>query len=376
MGIYDRGYYRDEASGGGGYRFGRFSALSVTTWLIIINAAVFVFDAMMPRHGLPVFATEHALVQSLSAETPTETDPTFVAFDQAGRAAPVDAHIVGSTVYRIVYEKGTKRPVATEEYHVRPPLEALGHFSTWLGFKRLEVWRLVTFQFLHDHGNIWHLGLNMFGLYMFGVMVEEQLGRRKYLAFYLVCGIFGGISYLLLNVLGRVFHLQLPGVLFSELTTPLIGASAGVFGIIMACAKIAPNMPVQFLFIPISFRMKWLAYGWVGLAAFNLLFGKHNQGGDAAHIGGAIAGAYFIRHSHLLLDFFDVLGDSRSKKSARTGKRPVRLPPEVRARRRENEQIDAILAKVSAQGLSSLTRREKRLLTRDTESRRQRGGGG
>ncbi|MBK7405305.1 MAG: rhomboid family intramembrane serine protease [Phycisphaerales bacterium] len=374
MGIYDRGYYRDEGGAGGRFRFGRVSALSVTTWIILINVAVFVVDAFMVRHGLPVFSGGHSLVEPLPPDDQLKTDKAYVDLDQFGRATPADPHRVGSVVFRLVRDEQTNQVVATEEYVVRPPLEALGFFSTWQGFHRVEVWRFVTYQFLHDHGNILHLAMNMFGLYMFGLMVEEQLGRKKYLAFYLVCGIFGGISYLLLNLLGRVFHVQLPGMLFTDVTTPLIGASASVFGVIMACARIAPDLPVQIIFVPITFRMKWLAYGWVGLAAFNLLFGKHNQGGDAAHIGGAIAGAYFIRHSHLLLDFFDVFGDSREKKGGRARKPRIKPPPEVLARRREHEQIDRILDKVSAQGIGSLTAKEKRILARDTEKRRRRAG--
>ena len=77
-----------------------------------------------------------------------------------------------------------------------------GYFSTekmtWGG--GLEFWRFLTFQFLH--ANPVHVAFNMMGLYIFGGMVEEHLGRKKYLAFYLVCGVFGAFMYLLLNLLG------------------------------------------------------------------------------------------------------------------------------------------------------------------------------
>ncbi len=260
---------------------------------------------------------------------------------------------------------------------VLPQLYNWGHFSTYTGFQRLEVWRLVTFQFLHSSGSIWHLAFNMFGLYMFGGIVEDTLGRRKYLAFYLVCGVFGGLLYLVLNLLGVVFHVNLPGVLFSDVKTPLIGASAGVFGIIMACAYIAPKMTVRLLFPPIALTMRTMAYAYMGLAVFNLLTGGNNAGGDAAHVGGALAGAYFIRHSHLLLDFFDIFGDSRKKK--RPGGAPAtRAKPSAAKRRRVSEEarIDAILTKVKDEGIGSLTAKEKKLLARDTERRRGGTGGG
>lgn len=269
-----------------------------------------------------------------------------------------------------------------------PQLYQWGHFSTYEGFQRLQVWRLVTFQFLHDPSSIMHLAFNMFGMWVFGGIVEEALGRRKYLAFYLVCGIFGGLLYLLLNLAGAFLPFQLPGFLFANPKTPLIGASAGVFGVIMACAYVAPTMRVQFILIPISLTMKTMAYLYVGFAVLNLLLGGGNAGGDAAHVGGAIAGAYFIRNSHLLLDFFDVLNDSRTKgsggKKKRTpgsrGKRaakPTQQPSAYAKLAREEAEIDAILAKIQDEGIGSLTAKEKNLLAKDTErKRRELGSGG
>lgn len=258
-----------------------------------------------------------------------------------------------------------------------PQLYQFGHFSTYEGFQRLQVWRLVTFQFLHDPSAITHLAFNMFGLWVFGGVVEETLGRRKYLAFYLVCGIFGGLMYLLLNLAGMAVPFKIPGLLFADPKTPLIGASAGVFGVIMACAYIAPAMRVQFLLIPITFTMRTLAYVYVGFAVLNLLMSGGNAGGDAAHVGGALAGAYFIRNSHLLLDFFDVFKDSRKQqpgeqtKGRRSKTRSTKQPPGYAKLAREEAEIDAILAKIQEKGIGSLTEKEKKLLARDTERKRR-----
>lgn len=253
-------------------------------------------------------------------------------------------------------------------------LHVWGHFSTARAFVeftpqggsilRMEIWRFLSFQFLHSPG-IMHLAFNMLGLYIFGSMVEEYLGRKKYLAFYLVCGIFGAIAYLFLNLLG-VTGVRMPGVLVNDPHTPLVGASAGVFGVILACAFIAPNTVVQLIFPPIPLRMKLFAYGYVALAALNLIvFRGPNQGGDAAHLGGAIAGFFFIRNSHLLLDFFDVLGDSRRPKGARA--RPGAARPVSRGAQRE---VDRVLDKVAREGMASLTAGERRTLER--ASRRER----
>ncbi len=374
MGIAERSYSRDEPTrGGGAFRFRGVSAWSITTWIIAINVAVFVIDAFLSQHGLPVYRSDTKLVEVLPAQT--DESEAYFALDQLGRPVETSPRVVGTLVHKLVLERGTTRLVATRDFVVRPPLEALGHFSTYRGFGRLEVWRLVTFQFLHDHSSIMHLAFNMFGLFIFGRIVEDTLGRRKYLAFYLVSGIFGGLLFLILNLVGVVFHAHLPGALAVDARTQLIGASAGVFGVIMACAYIAPKMLVRLLFPPISMTMRTMAYAYLALAVFNLLRSGQNAGGDAAHVGGAIAGAYFIRNSHLLLDFFDVLGDSRKKQPRRPGapRRP-KPPAEVARRVREEARIDAILAKVSDKGLNSLTAKEKKLLARD--SMRRRGGGG
>ncbi len=310
MGIHDRVYYRDERGGPGAL-----AGLSATTWLIIINSAIFIAVAMG---------------------------------------------------FTFLYD--------------------FGYFSTWSLFgtapnaslPNLEFWRLVTFQFLH--ANLVHLLFNMIGLYFFGRLVESHVGPKRYLAFYLTCGIFGGLCYLLLNLLGQAAQaLGMPevgGLLFNNPRTPLVGASAGVFGIIMACAYIAPNAVVQLLIPPVPLRMKTFAYVFLGLAAANLLiFRGPNQGGDAAHVGGALAGYFFIRNIHLLRDFFDVFSDSR-KAPTRTRRRSfftsgARGPARAADGRGSSDaEIDRILEKVSAQGLHSLTEREKALLREASERRR------
>ncbi len=239
-----------------------------------------------------------------------------------------------------------------------------GHFSTTEAIFRLGFWRFITFQFLH--GSLIHLAFNMMGIWFLGRLVEDQLGPKKFLAFYLVCGIFGGLMYLLLNLLGGVIGFQIPGLLMNDPATPLIGASAGVFGVVMACAYIAPNSTVQLLFPPIPMKMKVFAYGFVALALLMLLLGSRNAGGEAAHLGGAIAGFYFIRNTHHLIDFFDVLGDSRKPKPPKRGGGPRARGPSV-----SQQEVDRVLEKVQASGLGSLNDAEKAVLRQATDRQRR-----
>lgn len=256
-----------------------------------------------------------------------------------------------------------------------------GYFSTfrvtWDG--GLQFWRFITYQFLH--ANLMHLVFNMFGLIFFGPLVEQHLGSRRYLALYLTSGIGGGLSYLLLNALGmlaaqmNLMHVPLllyngnsvnPGA-WSD--TPLIGASAGVFGVIVAGAVIAPNLVVQLIFPPVPMRLKVMALVYVGIAFFNVLVSGKNAGGDAAHLGGAIAGYFLIRNSHLLRDFFDVFTDSRRHK--RNTRQPQARPPtpKPRTQRDDDAEVDRILDKVRQQGTQSLTSAERETLAKATRSR-------
>jgi membrane associated rhomboid family serine protease len=241
-------------------------------------------------------------------------------------------------------------------------LQYLGHFSTMRGFFKLEVWRFIGFQFLH--ASFAHILFNMVGLFFFGPLVEQRLGSKRYLAFYLLCGIFGAVMFLLLNLGGYTAQtlsgseVAVPGLIFDSPYTPLIGASAGVFGVLMAGAYIAPNTTVLLFFL-LPMRLATLAYALVAIALLTVIFGGHNAGGEAGHLGGAIAGFYFIRHPHHLHGFFDIVGWAdptshhyRHKGQPAAARRPVG----------DRAQIDRILEKISTSGLHSLSETEKRIL--------------
>ena len=120
-------------------------------------------------------------------------------------------------------------------------------------------------------------------------------GPRRYLAFYLLSGMGGAAMYLLLWA---------GGVLVTDATVPLVGASAGIFGILIAGAMIAPNTTVMLLFPPIPMKLKVFALILLGLAIWAVLFQGDNAGGQAAHLGGAAVGAALARYPRVL-DVFD-----------------------------------------------------------------------
>lgn len=236
MGIYDRDYVRSGPGRGvSADEFGRLRALSVTTWLIGINVAVFFLDPVLQRMNL-------VLVQ---------TAP--------GRYASV------------------------------PPLEYFGHFSTGTAVWGAQVWRFITFQFLH--ANFQHLLFNMLGLYFFGQMMETYLGRQRYLMFYLLCGVAGAAAYLVLWA---------AGLLVTNAWVPLVGASAGIFGMLAAAAQVAPRAKVMLMFPPMPVELRTWAYVLLGIAAATILFAGPNAGGEAAHLGGALLGMWMIRNPRVL----------------------------------------------------------------------------
>jgi membrane associated rhomboid family serine protease len=152
----------------------------------------------------------------------------------------------------------------------------------------LQVWRFITLQFLH--ANLQHIAFNMIALFFFGPIVEQVLGARRYLAFYLLSGVSSGVIYVLLWML----HL-----LDTSAGTPLVGASGSIFGVLIAAAMIAPDVTVMIdFFIPMKLRtMAWLL---IAVAVFTILTNGYNAGGQAAHIGGAAGGYILIKNPALL----------------------------------------------------------------------------
>ncbi|MEC9234262.1 MAG: rhomboid family intramembrane serine protease [Planctomycetota bacterium] len=380
MGIYDRDWVQNRGGSrgtGGGFPTGGrvpgqgLRSLSVTHWLSIACALIYFVEGFARPAGeqlknpssWTLVSLEHSqrLGGSLRVDPPPNQAPRVVAGPFTGG---------GYLAVREIFSGDSK--VGEAEYMNMAPIKRLGYFSTsnaLIGSNAEgdlvggQFWRFISFQFLH--GDFTHLLVNMFGLWIFGPMVERYLGGKRYLAFYLLCGIFGALFYLLLNAAGAalaIFGLDtVPFLLVNNAHRPLIGASAGVFGVLLAGAYLAPNSTVLLFFL-IPMRLATLCWGLIGFSVFVLLFQNDNPnanaGGEAAHLGGALAGFYFIRHPHHLHGFFNLLGrvdpTSTSAKVRRVGSR--------RNRAVDDAEIDRILAKIHKKGLHSLNAKEKKLL--------------
>lgn len=359
MGLSDRDYLRADG-GGRGARGSRLAGppawrrWSANTWLIVACVAIWVVDGFLPQDLVVIDRTQVREIEG-------SIDPSAMLV-----TPPRQSSVPG----RWERDLGVRGPdggfilVAVEGLAPMHPIARWLHFSTQKGFLEVQFWRLVGFQFLHAHGTIFHILFNMLGLYFFGPMVEQYLGSKRYLAYYLLCGICGALAYTALNLAGHVFG-AVPGLLPNSLLTPLVGASAGVFGVIMAGAFLAPRATVLFMFV-IPMPLRVLAYGLVAVACLTLVTGGDNAGGEAGHLGGALAGWYFIRHPRHLHDFFDFLGrvdpTSHHYRKGRGGGRPA-----PRAGRPDRDAVDRVLDKIRAEGLHSLTAAEKELLRRASD---------
>lgn len=236
-----------------------------------------------------------------------------------------------------------------------------GWMTALFGLNRLAVtqlwlWQFVTYIFLHSLG-IWHILFNMLGLYFFGRDIEDLFGTARFVIFYLLCGIVGGIAWLALNPAGVC-----------------IGASGSVFGLLAAYAALFPQNRITFLFmliIPISVKARTLAIGLGAITLFLLVVGDRDIA-HAAHLAGGVAGylyGMFLRkrkESYLmggLLAAQPLFGGLFRKMRDYMARRRSR----IRELRNddwvpEKAEVDRILDKISKSGMGSLTNTERRIL--------------
>jgi membrane associated rhomboid family serine protease len=213
--------------------------------------------------------------------------------------------------------------------------------------RKLQLWRLVTYQFLHDPNSITHIAFNMIGLYFLGPTLERYWGSRKFLIFYLSCGAAGGVLYLLLVSVG---FLQ---------AVPMVGASGSILGILAACAILFPHIRLLIfpLFFPISIRTAAIIFG--AIYFFYVITRAANAGGDAAHLAGMATGAVYV------------LSQSWQKR-VKFKIQTIMHQGKMAKQRKLQAELDRILAKVHERGIGCLTPKEKRILRQATEAERMR----
>ncbi|MCF8323897.1 MAG: rhomboid family intramembrane serine protease [Leadbetterella sp.] len=158
-----------------------------------------------------------------------------------------------------------------------------------------KIWQVITYMFIHSYENWGHLISNMFGLFIFGSALETFMGSKKFLIYYLVCGIGAALINSVINVyeLNSISSDVL--ALKESAEIPMVGASGAIFGILMAFGFLFPNVEMMLLFFPFPIKAKYFVamYG-----VYELVQGTAGlQSGIAhfAHLGGLLTGFILLK---------------------------------------------------------------------------------
>ncbi len=203
-------------------------------------------------------------------------------------------------------------------------------------FPLVPVWQLVTYGFLHDPGDFWHLLMNMLGLYFFGSMLEQIVGSRRLLVFYVASVVVGGIAHL-------VYSLALGA------ETSVVGASGAVLFLVVALAVLRPRTTVLFFFIPVQIWV--LAAVYVAISLFGLLQARDDGTAHMVHLAGALFGFAAAKLGWLWFDPVEALEKRRAEKV-------------VQDRHGDEERLDRLLERIHKDGIGSLSASEREFLRR------------
>jgi len=228
-------------------------------------------------------------------------------------------------------------------------------------------WQLITYQFLH--GGFSHIFFNMFALWMFGMEIENMWGSKKFLYFYLLCGVVAGICHMFISPL------------FSDIAAPTLGASGAIFGVMTAFALLFPNRYI-FLYFFIPIKAKYLITFLIVLEVM-LVDSAHSTIAHLAHLGGALAAFIYVimdPHSQSEIKYifkkssyqtskpFNPLGGFKERfKKKESGNSRIEEAKYYEIKDETNtkisqEEIDKILDKISRSGYQNLSEKEKKIL--------------
>ena len=242
-----------------------------------------------------------------------------------------------------------------------------------------EVWRLLTYAFVHDPGSIWHILFNMLFLWWFGRDVEDLYGPREFLAFYLVSAFLGGVIFTLCN-LGFGLAPAHGTVAEEVLGKPYcMGASGAVMAVLVLCACHYPYRNILLFFIiPVPI---WLCVlFWVAQDALVFFAGWETTTAVSVHLAGAAFAFLYYKFQWRLLNLWSALWSWRQSRPRLRVVRdedtntPVPVGPKPSADVDEHleAQVDAVLEKVSRYGQDSLTDSEREILFKASEVYRKR----
>lgn len=212
-----------------------------------------------------------------------------------------------------------------------------------LVFSKFTIWQIFTYMFLH--GDFFHILFNMLALWMFGSSIEAEWGSKKFVRYYFLCGIGGGVATCLLS---------------PNSTVPSIGASAGIFGILVAYGMMFPNSIILlFGLFPMKARHFVILFGIIELLA--CLQYTPDGIGHFAHLGGMVVGYLYLKN---ILSFSKMTNSILEAKKKRERESIEKKKVDIRLVR---EQVDSLLDKISSEGVESLSKEEEEFLKKASQ---------
>lgn len=196
------------------------------------------------------------------------------------RRQRVDDSAIPNVIFVLLVANG----LSYAAQHLAPNF-MLTWFPLWpLGaeFPQFMPWQLLTYGFLHDMAGLQHILFNMFGLWMFGRDLERIMGPQRFLTYYLTCVVGAGLVQLLVAALQGGMY-------------PTLGASGGVFGILLAYAMAFPNRTVMLLIPPIPMKAKYFVLGYGLLELYLGVSGRSPGVANFAHLGGMLFGFVLLQ---------------------------------------------------------------------------------
>ena len=206
-----------------------------------------------------------------------------------------------------------------------------------LVWSQLKIWQPFTYMFFH--GDIWHVLINMFVLWMFGSELERVWGKKNFLRFYFVTGVGSGLGTM-------IFGLQS--------MTPVVGASGAVYGVLLAYGFIFPNRTV-YLYGIIPIKSFWFVIG-IGVIAFISSFNNVSNISHLTHLFGMIIGYLYLKRPiqirTIWFSIFKKVLEYRIQNQERKKSRSFET----------EKDLDFILDKINREGFKSLTKDEENRL--------------
>ncbi len=215
-----------------------------------------------------------------------------------------------------------------------------------------RFWTPLTYMFMH--AGIFHILFNMLWLYWFGQIFEEYLGNKRTIGLYLLGGFAGAVLFVAsFNIFPFFTHVN------AAVGATVVGASASVMAVMVATATLLPDYTISLMFIgPV--KLKWLVLFFIVIDFLGIV--GPNAGGEIAHLGGGLIGFIYVKQLQKGHDWITSLTGifkpkSKLKVVAKNNSGYSKGQP-------RQEEIDAILDKISRSGYDSLTRQEKEILFR------------